>query len=226
MIGKGIFPRTGVFQFLRKYSEKAVIRSYFELFPKTFPNKGFPKDSFIINSKVLRHEYRLLQSQHHPDIVMGSIQLNKDSPSDSGYSAILNKAYTTLKNPYNRIAHIIEVNHPDHLDITQDEISKKLIANFQSSSTESSLEYKEMLMNVMEAHESLEMADLESDLDDLSVENDERISSTEENIDKLLKADPIDWESVMMDAIKLKYWVNIQNGIKDWEPGKPVHLTH
>lgn len=45
---------------------------------------------------------------------------------------------------------------------------------------------------------------------------------------KLIRNDwPIkDWDPTIMEAIRLKYWVNIQNGIKEWEQGKPVHLTH
>lgn len=81
-------------------------------------------------------------------------------------------------------------------------------------------------MQVMEAHEQLELAELENELETLGAENDERIRSTEEKINQSLKHTSIDWEELMMDAIQLKYWVNIQNGIKDWEPGKPVHLTH
>ena len=91
---------------------------------------------------------------------------------------------------------------------------------------EASMNYKEMLMQVMEAHEQLELAELENELETLEAENNERIKTTEERINQSLKNTPIDWEELMMDAIRLKYWVNIQNGIKDWEPGKPVHLTH
>ena len=33
-------------------------------------------------------------------------------------------------------------------------------------------------------------------------------------------------DELIMEAIRLKYWVNIANACKEWEPGKPVHLTH
>lgn len=206
-----------------------TIKSYFDLFPKTFPNHGPPQESFLVNSKLLRREFRLLQSEHHPDIVIGSAALSKEKGTEESsdkFSSLLNKAYSTITNPYSRVAHLIELNHPEHLDITQDDVSKTLISKFQSSSDQRSLEYKDMLMTVLEAHESLELANLELDLDSLSTENDERISISEEAIEKLLKESPINWDSIMMEAVRLKYWSNIQSGIRDWEPGKPVNITH
>lgn len=206
------------------------IKSFFELFPQTFPDGGPPKESFLVNLRNLRREFRLLQSEHHPDIVIGSSALsrktNESNESNDKFSSLLNTGYTTITNPYTRIAHVIELDHPDNLDITQDDVSKSIIAKLQSSGSESSLEYKEMLMMVLEAHESLEIASDESDLDGISAENDERIKTSEQAINKLLKYDPINWDQLMMEAIRLKYWMNIKNGIKEWEPGKPVHLTH
>ncbi|KAK6462628.1 hypothetical protein DFJ63DRAFT_166034 [Scheffersomyces coipomensis] len=209
------------------------INSYFELFPKNFPNQGPPGDSFLINDKTLRREFRGLQSENHPDVLIGSSLLNNNSTTtatndNEDFSSIINKAYTILRNPYNRIAHFIKVYHPQKLDITQDEVSKQLISDFNSSSPQSSQDYKDMLMTVLDAHESLEMATNEQDLQDLTLENNERINQSEEILDNLIQSEwPIhDWNPILMESIKLKYWVNIQNGIKDWEPGKPVHLTH
>lgn len=225
-------PRVGTRRgYLRSYSNAKTVKSYFDLFPQTFPDHGPPNESFTIRTRQLRREYRVLQSENHPDIVIGSAALSRLTDSDSEkvddkFSSLLNKAYSTIINPYSRIAHLIEVNHPDHLDITQDEISKKLIADFQSSSDERSLEYKNMLMTVLEAHESLELASQDQDLEALSEENDERIVESEKAIEKLLQTKPIDWNNVMMEAVRLKYWINIQKGIKDWEPGKPVNITH
>lgn len=216
-------------------ASSAPVKSFFQLFPQTFPNGGPPKDGFRIPSSKLRKEFRRLQSEHHPDILIGSAALNRGSEDGANdgakvnpddVSAALNKAYTTVLNPYTRLAHIIEITHPDHLDISQDDISKDLISHFQSQSEESSLEYKSMLMTVLDAHEALEFAENEDDLEPLEQENEVRIEECEEVVDQLLKQDPLDWNKIMLEAIRMKYWVNIQNGIKEWEPGKPVHLTH
>ncbi|KAI5951967.1 hypothetical protein KGF54_005042 [Candida jiufengensis] len=194
-------------------STSATPNSYFKLFPKSFPNGGPPNDSFLINEKQLRREYRALQSINHPDI---------SSTTDN--STNINKAFTNLKNPYLRLAHLIKLD--TGIDIQDDSVSKKYIADFQNSNNENSLIYKNMLLQVMEAHEQLELSESEKELENLELENNERIDESCDKIEKELHQKPIDWDEVIIDAIKLKYWVNIQNGIKDWEPGKPVHLTH
>lgn len=208
-----------------RYTTRAS--NYFELFPKSFPTGGPPSDQFDINLRQLRREYRNLQSEHHPDVVMGSAALSvgRAAPSDDT-SALINKAYSTLRNPYTRAAYIIRLQHPDHLDITQDEVSKKLISQFQAESQEYSQEYKMLLMMVLDAHESLELASSEADLEHLTVENDARIEETLQNIGRLIEQNPVPWNDFIIEAIRMKYWVNIANGIKEWEPGKPVHLTH
>ncbi|EGW33582.1 uncharacterized protein SPAPADRAFT_137282 [Spathaspora passalidarum NRRL Y-27907] len=209
----------------RRYSTKPIT-SYFKLFPQNFPHGGPPQDSFIINPKHLRREYRNLQSENHPDL-NGSAILNSEVVSnEASLSEVINKAYTTLKNPYSRIVHFIKVNHPLHLDLSRDEISKDLIKKFQSKSTQSSLAYKEILMNVLEVHERLELATSEQELEELEVENEERIEETEAEIADMIKYEIKDWDELMMTAIRLKYWINIRNGIKEWEPGKPMNLTH
>lgn len=209
----------------RSYATK--INTFFELFPKCFPSGGPPADLFIVNLRQLRREYRNLQSEHHPDVIMGSAALSSDSGSQKDRtSALVNRAYSTIRNPYTRAAYVAQLHHPDHLDITQDDVSKELISKFQSESPEYSSDYKMLLMTVLDAHESLELASSESDLESLLTENDARIEETEANIEKLLTAKPIVWEDVIIEAIRMKYWVNIANGIKEWEPGKPVHLTH
>ncbi|CAH6721989.1 J-type co-chaperone Jac1p, mitochondrial [[Candida] jaroonii] len=201
------------------------VKSYFDLFPKTFPHGGPPNESFEIPARQFRKEFRTLQSENHPDILIGSSALSKKQGT-SDFSSLLNIAYSTISNPYTRINHIIEIYHPQHLDISNDEVSKKLIEEYQSESPETSLEYKDLLMTVLDAHESLEFASNENELDSLSEENDERIEQTEKYIDELLSSSELDWHKIMLEAIRLKYWVNIRNAIKDWEPGKPVHLTH
>lgn len=210
-----MIPRFVTRPLLSRLYSTGVPVSYFKLFPQTFPQGGPPKDSFLINDRVLRREYRLLQSEHHPDV-----------SADNDKSSDINRAYTALKNPYTRIAHFIYLHLPDHVNITEDLVAKKLIQEYQQQSMESSMNYKEMLMLVLEAHEQLELAELENQLETLETENYERIERTENKIQRLLLEPKINWEELMMDAIRLKYWVNIQNGIKEWEPGKPVHLTH
>lgn len=212
----------------RTYSTQ--VQSYFKLFPKNFPGGGPPPDSFIVNERTLRREYKGLQSESHPDKLIGSVNLsdaiNKEQSGD--LSTLINRAYGCLKNPYTRVCHVIKLHHPDHLDVTKDEVAKDLIAQFQANSSEVSFKYKDMLMTVLEAHEALELANLEEDLEELLAENEARIDESEEKINDILHNQwPLEsWDELIMQAIQLKYWVNIENALKDWEPGKPVHLTH
>lgn len=229
-----IFGSLNRFAVRRYYSNTAAqeVRSLFKLFPKSFPNDGPPKDSFLVDARRLRREFRTLQSEHHPDIVMGSAALASEGKTQQNgvsdkYSALLNKAYSTISNPYSRLVHFIELHHPDHLDISRDDTSKQLIAHFQESSTSNASHYQDVLMVVLEAHETLEFASNEQDLEELEQENDERISQGEHIVENLLQEQqPPNWDLLMMEAIKLKYWMNIKTGIRDWEPGKPVQLTH
>lgn len=212
----------------RFYSTR--LDNYFRLFPQTFPNGGPPKESFLIKERQLRRELRQLQSTNHPDMIAqeaisGSNASAVQAKGELQISALLNKAFTTISNPYTRIAHVIQLYHPGHIDITQDDISKTLISKFQNEDAEFAMSYKELLLSVLDAHESLEMATTEEDLEELDAQNMERMKETEKAIDKQLGENP-QWNQILIDAIKLKYWVNIAHGIKEWEPGKPVHLTH
>ncbi|OBA24126.1 hypothetical protein METBIDRAFT_37876 [Metschnikowia bicuspidata var. bicuspidata NRRL YB-4993] len=201
----------------------------FRLFPKLFPAGGPPKDPFQVNLRLLRREYRALQGQNHPDVVMGAAGFGPNTTAGSvndGASSAINHAYATLRNPYTRAAYIVELQHPEKLDITKDDVLKQFIANVQAASQEHSLDYKALLMTVLEAHEALESATSEADLAALEEENTARIEQSEQSLDALLKQTPVPWEAFIIETIELKYWVNIANGIKDWEPGKPVLLTH
>lgn len=205
------------------------VATHFTLFPKSFPLGGPPKDLFMVNLRLLRREYRGLQSQNHPDIVMGSSALNEENnaiSANDGASSRINEAYTTLRNPYTRAAYVIRLHHPEKIDISLDEVSKSFIAGLQNSSMEQALNYKALLMTVLEAHEALESATSEADLAALEEENSARIQESEQLLDALLKQTPVPWDEFIIETIKVKYWVNIANGIKEWEPGKPVLLTH
>lgn len=214
--------------FLRRYSNAP--KSYFDFFPKSFPHGGPPRDLFSVNARTLRREFRNLQSEHHPDVAIRSRSESAENWSgaetDDNLSALINKAYTTLRNPYTRAAYILQEHHPDHLDIAQDDVAKETISRLQELSPEYSVEYKQLLLTVLEVHEALEMAASEADLEVLEAENESRIQETSDCIETLLQENPIRWEAVVIEAIRMKYWVNIANGIKEWEPGKPVHLTH
>lgn len=211
-------------RWVSKGTAAAKTTNFFHIFPKTFPLGGPPNDLFLVNLRSLRNEFRKLQSKNHPDIIAGS-DSSPENESDIT-SCRINRAYVVVRNPYLRAAHMIELLHPEHFDITKDETSKQLIQNLKSEAAANLLNYEQLLMTVLEAHESMEMAVKESDLNVLQDENDRRIEISEHKIADLLNLPEIQWNKVIIEAIRLKYWANIDNGIKEWEHGKPVLLTH
>ncbi|OUM53283.1 hypothetical protein BVG19_g2552 [[Candida] boidinii] len=187
---------------------------YFKLFPQTF-DKGLgpPATSYIVDLKKLRKEYRSLQAQNHPDLQKNISELAGSAPDSSAedMSSFINTAYTTLKDPLKRAQYILKKNA--NIDVTSDETSQ----TYQFKD-------KELLMNILEIHEQLETLATETDLNRLQNENDERIESSELNLTHFFKEE--DYESAAIETIKLKYWYNIHNALKEWENGKPVQLTH
>lgn len=198
------------------YSHIRLQVDYYKLFPKTFPEGS----SFKVDLKKLRKEYRALQQDVHPDMLHGSVQLNNSSSTSSTeppqdikdeVSSVLNKAYSTLKSSLPRAQYILKTKAD--IDLTNDDQIKE----FQFKD-------KNLLLFILELHEELENITKEEELVDLKRQNDLRIASTE--LELLLLFDRQEYQQAALELVKLKYWYNIANAIKNWEYGKPVNLTH
>lgn len=186
----------GLIMFKRFYSQ-SITKNLFQLFPKTTKSKPH----FQIDLKSLRKEYRTLQQQLHPDI---------NHQTNDSQSSLLNKAYSTLKSSLLRSQHILQLNG---IDLTKDDISQKY-----------SLQDKQLLFEILDIHETLENITDEMELESIKLENDERIAKSEELLDSLFQNNQFDKAAV--ETIRLKYWYNINNAIKNWAPDKPIQLTH
>lgn len=201
-------------QFIRFISNSSEKINYYKLFPKTFPSGPPPASTFNIDSKKLRKEYRLLQSTNHPDL---KNELNKTQKIESAEkkaefsSSFINKAYETLSDPLKRSQYILELN--SNIDLANDEVGKKL--QFQD---------KTMLLEMMEIHERLENIMNEKDLEDMKNENNIKIEKLCETLNELFQKK--DYDNAALVTIRLKYCYNIKNALKEWEAGKPIHLTH
>ena len=86
------------------------------------------------------------------------------------------------------------------------------------------VEDPELLMEVLEARESIEEAESEADLEGMRDVNEKRIQESTEIIDQAFKDDHL--EAAKSEAVKLRYWVNIKESIENWEKGVPVVLQH
>lgn len=162
---------------------------------------------FQIDPKSLRKEYRSLQQQLHPD---SNISHDDSLKYDDSKSSLLNKGYSTLKSSLLRSQHILELNG---IDLSKDEVSKKY-----------SLKDGELLFEILDIHENLENVNNEQELEPVKLENDERIAKSEAILNDLFNKQ--DYETAAVETIRLRYWWNIDNAIKNWEPGKPINLTH
>ena len=82
----------------------------------------------------------------------------------------------------------------------------------------------ELLMTVMDAREAIEDAVEEADLGETRVANDERMAASVAVLGEAFAADDV--ERAKREAVKLRYWCNIADALRDWEKGHPSVLAH
>lgn len=86
------------------------------------------------------------------------------------------------------------------------------------------LDDQALLMEVLGAREEIEEAETEDDLSPLRTVNDERIQGSLRTLEYAFSGD--DLETAKVEAVRLRYWVNIKESLDAWEKGKPVVLVH
>ena len=82
----------------------------------------------------------------------------------------------------------------------------------------------ELLGEVLEVREMIEGAENEGQIEVLRRENEEKLEDSVIVVGE--KCERGEWEEAKSEAVKLRYWVNIREALRDWEPGKPVVLVH
>lgn len=122
-------------------------------------------------------------------------------------SARISEAYKTLSDPLLRTQYLLSLRG---IDVAEDETAK--------------VEDQELLMQVLESQEEIESAESEKDLEPLKETNDERLEQCVRTLEKAFEGDDI--ETAKREAVRLRYWTNIRDGIRDFEPGKEVRLVH
>lgn len=179
--------------------------SYYKLFPRTFPSS---KPVWEVDQGKLRKEYRSLQAQFHPDKL-------RDAPGDSQEleerSALLNKAFHTLKAPLTRSQYLLK--QLQGVDLQDDKVKQQLTASDP-----------ELLMEVLDVHEQLSECESEEDVRVIEQENKLRLREIESQLDAAYESNDLEAATVL--TVSLKYWTNLALAIKEWAPGKPVELVH
>lgn len=168
---------------------KRSYATYYDLFPKTFPNGPPPNGQFIIDKGPLKKEYIELQNQSHPD--KGS------SDVEEGKSSEISVAYKALLNPLQRAENIL------------------LSRGIDALAEKDSLTDEELLMDVLMARETIADASSQEDLNQIKQENDKRIEESEKVLADAFSND--DLQLAKNETIKLSYWQSIRRQINEKE---------
>lgn len=81
-----------------------------------------------------------------------------------------------------------------------------------------------MILEVLELRERIEELETEAEVEEMKSENDERIEESVGELERAFEGD--DLEAAKREAVRLRYWVNVGDVLREWERGKPVVLEH
>ncbi|KAG5985142.1 hypothetical protein E4U55_001111 [Claviceps digitariae] len=184
--------------------------SYYTFFPRSLPHGPPPHGPFQLDPRALRSEYLALQAKHHPD----KQQHQPPTPSDPDpqlLSSTINQAYRTLLDPLLRAEYLLS----QHGCSPSNDESATLDG-------QDGVDEARLLSLVMDAHEQVEDARSAEDLHELTLQNDERIAESERVLGRAFAEE--DWETARREAVRLKYWVNIRQAVREgkWEGGHDV----
>ncbi|KAK4232399.1 putative Co-chaperone protein [Podospora fimiseda] len=193
---------------------------FYALFPETLPDGPPPTGPFHIDLQSLRREFLRLQATSHPDLHHSVSAPAGPSGARSparlraeATSAFINSAYTTLANPLTRAQYLL--NSELGVDLAEDESTGEAAGGLEP----------ELLGTVMEAREAIDEAECEEDLRGVQEENEKRIEECEGRLEDAFGKG--DWEGAKRETVRLRYWINIREGIRDWEgPGRGVVVHH
>jgi len=83
---------------------------------------------------------------------------------------------------------------------------------------------QELLLEVLELRERIEEAETEAEVEEMTAENEERLTESVRVLEEAFARD--DLEAARREAVRLRYWVNVGDTLREWEKGKPVLLHH
>ncbi|KAI5370267.1 Putative DnaJ domain, co-chaperone Hsc20, co-chaperone HscB oligomerization [Septoria linicola] len=181
-------------------------QTHYDFFPQTFPAGPPPNAAFSPDLRQLRKEFLQLQAKSHPDLAPS----NRKSHAEA-LSARINEAYKTLQDPLRRAQYLLAQQGID----VEDESAKLDAAGGGDA---------ELLMEVMEAREAVEDVEEEEDLAGIREENNTRIAESVAHLETAFGAG--DLEGAAREAVKLRYWMNIEESIHGWEKGKGGGVIH
>ncbi|KAL4784676.1 hypothetical protein BJX76DRAFT_212322 [Aspergillus varians] len=185
--------------------------TYYTIFPQTLPSGPPPSSPFAIDLPRLRREFLQLQNTIHPDkCPPGPTKQQAES-----LSATINEAYRTLSDPLLRAQYILRQFHG--IDVTAEDGAGSHPLD------------PELLMEVMDVQEAIEGVgsgpEAEAQIAEMKGENDERLRGCVEALGRAF--DSGDLQGATGESVRLKFWVSVAEGLKEWEPGmEGIRLIH
>ena len=154
--------------------------------------------------KQLRNEFLRLQASAHPDR-----HPPERKAAAEALSARINEAYKTLQSPLSRAQYLLSLRGNDS---STDDAAK--LGDEASDQV--------LLMEVLELREQIEEAQTPDQIREIKEENDVRIAESVKVLEDAFKNDQMD--EAAKEAVKLRYWVNVDDTLHAWEEGKPAPL--
>ncbi|RMY30334.1 hypothetical protein D0866_08070 [Hortaea werneckii] len=176
-------------------------QTHYDFFPSTFPAGQPPHSPFTPDLKQLKKEYIQLQAKSHPDHAPAGHERQAEA-----LSMRINEAYRTLSDPLKRAQYLLALRGID----VEDESAK--------------MSGGPLLMEVMEAREAVDEVEDEAGLGEIKAENDGRIAQSVAVLDEAFAREDV--ERAAEEAIRLRYWMNIEESIRGWEKGKGGGVIH
>ncbi|KAF2441979.1 Co-chaperone Hsc20 [Karstenula rhodostoma CBS 690.94] len=186
----------------RGSTPQSTPQTHFDFFPTAIPSGPPPTGHFTIDTTALKREFLQLQARAHPDL-----HPPESKSKAQALSARINEAYKTLQNPLLRAQYLLSLRG---VEVAADETAK--------------VDDPELLMEVLEARERIEEAGSEEELVGMKAENGARIAESVRVLEGAFAEDDV--ERAKGEAVRLRYWINIQESLDGWERGKPVVLEH
>lgn len=181
--------------------ETVLPQTYYDLFPDTFPAGPPPASPFTPDPKKLRKEFLQLQAKAHPDLASADKKRQAEA-----LSARINEAYKTLLDPLARARYLLAQKGID----VEDESAQ--------------LSDNALLMEVMEAREAVEEVENEEGLVEIREENGKRIEASVGVLEECFAKGEM--QRAADEAIRLRYWMNIEESIQGWEKGQGGGILH
>lgn len=187
-------------------SDDIKSHTHYSFFSKTLPSGPPPHGPFTPDLRALRAEFLRLQAQAHPDRHPESQKAHAQA-----LSARINEAYKTLSSPLLRAQYLLSLRGENtHLE--------------EASQLGEGHGDQELLLEVLELRERIEELQTEEEVEEMRAENESRIEECVGALEEAFRDD--DLGRAKREAVRLRYWVNVQDVLREWEKGKPVVLEH